>query len=367
MRIGILTLPFNNNYGGYLQAYALMTVLKQMGHEVELINRRSNRISLSVQIRYFIKTLIKMVLGLEHGSLILDIEKEHNKRGELIMPFVEKNISPKTKSLFSTKELTDECKDRYDAIIVGSDQVWRPDYVPNIENFFLDFMKYHSVKRISYAASFGTNNPHYSDIEKQKCGDLISLFDAVSVREESGIEVIHKFGWKAKHKEVVLDPTMLIDIKEYQQFIGPINEKYVLSYILDMNEVKRDLINCISKALSHPIKIFSIKGKKLPSMETWLSSLCHANFIITDSFHGTVFAILFNRPFIVWANKERGIDRFTSLLKLFGLERRIVFDNRSIIKLVNENIDWESVNYKLEINKNKSRAFLLRYLDKNFI
>lgn len=367
MKIGVLTLPFNNNYGGYLQAYALMTVLKGMGHEVELIYRKQNRRYLSFRLKACIKNIIKFLLGRKPKLLLCDQEKELRIKGEYIMSFVDSRISPKTKPLYSTNELIKTCGGRYDAIIVGSDQVWRPDYVPNIENFFFDFVDNTQVLKLSYAASFGTDNPNYSDRERKKCGDLISQFDAVSVREESGIEVIYKFGWKAKHKEVVLDPTMIIDIIEYQQFIKPLNEKYVVSYILDMNEEKQEAINCISKALSHPIKNLSIKGQKLPSMETWLSSLCHANFIITDSFHGTVFAILFNRPFIVWANKERGIDRFTSLLKLFGLERRIVFDKCSITELMNENIDWESVNCKLEINKNKSKAFLSRFLNKKII
>lgn len=364
MKIGILTLPFNNNYGGYLQAYALMTVLKEMGHDVELIYRKHNRRPLSFRLKACIKNIIKFLLGRKPRLLLCNQEKELRIKGEYIMPFVDSRISPKTKSLYSTSELIKACRGKYDAIVVGSDQVWRPDYVPDIENFFLNFVDDAQTLKLSYAASFGTDNPNYSDIEKQKCGNLISLFDAVSVREESGIEVINKFDWSAKNKEVVLDPTMLVDIKKYQQFIKPVDEEYVVSYILDMNEDKQEMIESISKALSHPIKNLSIKGKKLPSMETWLSSLYHANFIITDSFHGTVFAILFNCPFIVWANKERGTDRFTSLLKQFGLERRIVFDKCCITELMNENIDWESVNYKLEINKNKSKAFLSRFLDK---
>lgn len=371
MRIGILTLPFNNNYGGYLQAYALMTVLKQMGHEVELINRRSNRISLSVQIRYFIKTLIKMVLGLEHGSLILDIEKEHNKRGKLIIPFVDKNIYPKTKSLFSTKDLTDECKDRYDAIIVGSDQVWRPDYVPNIENFFLDFMKHYSVKRISYAASFGVCHPKYSKGQIMQCGKLLSMFDDVSVREESGANVMKDFGWHTKKKlAVVLDPTMLLDKSYYETLI--INnrspEKYVFTYVLDESQEAQAIVNiavstlnCTEKCIIDTKK-WKYPDYRMPSIEEWLWGICNAEFVVTDSFHGTAFSIIFNKPFLVYENKGRGADRFHTLLCHFGLENRIVSDIADVDRIIRQSINWNHVNDRLKEEKEKSVGFISRAL-----
>ena len=364
MKIGILTLPFNNNYGGYLQAYALMTVLKGMGHEVELIYRRLNRHSLKRKLSHVVKTIIKIIIGREHDSIILNQEKEFRKKGAAIMPFVDTMLIPRTKKIYTTKELKYECGQSYDACIVGSDQIWRPEYVSDISNYFLDFVDEPQTIKLSYAASFGIDNPKYSEREKQICGDLISRFNAVSVREESGIDVIRRFGWNAKNEEVVLDPTMLLDIKEYKRFLEPIDKDYVMSYILDMNEEKRSMMEDISKALLLPMINLSIKDKRLPSMETWLSSLYYAKFIITDSFHGTVFAILFNRPFIVWANKKRGIDRFTTLLKTFGLENRMVFDNNGVMELIKEKVDWISVNQKLEINRKKSIAFLTNVLEK---
>lgn len=105
--------------------------------------------------------------------------------------------------------------------------------------FFLDFIDNPQILKFSYAASFGTSSPIYSDKEKRICGDLIKKFDAVSVRERSGVDVICNFGWSNGCEEVVLDPTMLLDLKSYEQFIIPSNEEdYAVAYILDMNEDK---------------------------------------------------------------------------------------------------------------------------------
>lgn len=141
MRIGILTLPFNNNYGGYLQAYALLTVLKQMGHDVELIYRRHNKRPLKYRLLYVFKTVVKCILRIPYGPLIPSLEYDHRHAGKMMLPFVDKNISPKTKPYFTTASMEKSCKGKYDVVIVGSDQIWRPIYVPNINDFFLEFIK----------------------------------------------------------------------------------------------------------------------------------------------------------------------------------------------------------------------------------
>lgn len=373
MRIGILTLPFNNNYGGYLQAYALMKVLKDMGHDVKIIYRRHNRRPLSYRIKYVIKTLIKIVLGKEHGSLLPNREKEHRKRGELLMPFVDKYICPKTKPLYSTTELIKECKGKFDAVIVGSDQVWRPDYVPNIENFYLDFVKNKNILKIAYAASFGSGNPCYTDSQKQECGKLLEQFNEVSVREESGIAIIHNFDWKPQTPpKTVLDPTMLLTITDYSSLL-PIQKnrnKYLLSYVLDKNtEVKRLIeVMCSKLEINDYCVIDTSKlmqpDYKIPSVETWLGAIMNAEYVITDSFHGTVFSIIFNKPFIVFENKGRGSDRFITLLKYFGLENRLVSHACDLNKLSSE-IDWIRVNHILSKERETSLNFLSEALHSN--
>ena len=371
MKIGILTLPFNNNYGGYLQAYALMSVLKDMGHDVELIYRRCNKRPMSYRIKHTIKTIIKIVLGMNHGPIIANIEKEHRAKGEMMMPFVDKYITPKTRPLLSTEELAHECKGKYDAIVVGSDQVWRPNYVPNIENFFLDFVEGEDIKKIAYAASFGNDNPGYTNSQKANCGILIEKFDKVSLREESGINVIRSFGWKTQHEaEVVLDPTMLLSKSYYETILTNIENKgsYLLSYVLDENLEARELIEHVCNTLGKKeysvidTKKWKRIGYKMPTIETWLDAFYNAEFVITDSFHGTVFSIIFNKPFIVYANKDRGIDRFTTLLKHVGLEDRIITPSSSVKEILAKRVNWDSVNEKIRKKKESSINFLVDIL-----
>lgn len=363
MKIGLLTLPFNNNYGGYLQAYALMTILKQMGHEVELIYRRHNKRPLKYRLLYPFKTVVKCILKIPHGPLFSSREYDHRQAGKMMMPFVDKNISPKTKPYFTTVCMEKSCKGKYDVVIVGSDQVWRPMYVPNINDFFLEFIKDKNVRKIAYAASFGTATPEYTDLQKKVCGKLISEFQAISVREKSALKVIENFGWQVNSMpQLVLDPTFLLPSKEYLKHIKLKRCDQIFCYVLDRTERTRELILYVEKLLKLPcyeiLKDVNEKTFLKPSIEIWLSNIYNARFILTDSFHGMVFSIIFNKPFAVYVNKDRGADRFVSLLSLIGLEDRMINDLSDVDKIINNSIKWDSVNEKLENLRNNSIQFL---------
>lgn len=185
MKVGILTVPFNNNYGGYLQAFALMNVLKQMGHEPTLIMRRQNK------RRMFFKAVIKyFIMGIYHSfknkklcPLIYKTERDFEYLGSNMHQFVDKRMQPLSPFLYTSEDLQKYCEGKFGAYIVGSDQIWRAIYVPDIANYFLDFTLGWNVKRIAYAASFGTQNPEYTQEEKEICCKLIPQFDAISLRE----------------------------------------------------------------------------------------------------------------------------------------------------------------------------------------
>jgi len=364
MKIGILTLPFNNNYGGYLQAYALMTVLKQNGQEVELIYRKHNKRPLKWRVKYIIKNTINILLGREHGSLIPNQEKELRKKGQLMMLFVDKYIIPRTKPLYSSEALKQHAAKRYDAIIVGSDQVWRPDYVPDVENFFLTFLS-DDTKRIAYAASFGTDKPVYSSREKEQCGQGFEWFHLVTIREKSAIQVINDFGWKSRKSPIqVLDPTMLLSKKHYESLIDKetlIMKGKMLCYVLDSSENTQKLIENVSMETGlEPINFldkdhWKKTGYVLPSIESWLAAFRDAEFVVTDSFHGTVFSIIFNKPFVAYANAERGADRFDSLLSQFYLTDCLYSEGKSYQHI---DINWKIVNDILEKRRNESSALL---------
>lgn len=329
MKIGILTLPLHTNYGGILQAYALQTVLERMGHEVEVID--TPNIKSSPSLWTIGKRIIKKLLG---RKVSLFLEKKYNKEFPIISQytqlFVDKYIHRK---VVNTPEELQE--DDFDAIVVGSDQIWRPKYYGKIENAYLKFAKDWNIKRIAYAASFGTDEWEYTPHQTARCGELLRMFDAVSVREASGVGLCKEyFGVEAKH---VLDPTMLLNKEDYIKLIEtagtPKSKGTLLNYILDDTPEKRALIEQIAKDKGLvPFRVNSrvedhnapLEERIQPPVEQWLRGFYDAEFVVTDSFHACVFSILFNKPFVVVGNKERGMARFISLLKMFGLENRLI-------------------------------------------
>lgn len=371
MKIGILTVPFNNNYGGYLQSYALMTVLKKMGHKPTLIMRRHNPRNYNIVffIKYFIKGIVMSVIKGKRFPCKFSVEGSYYTQGKNMQTFVNKYIQPQTKFVYSDEELIKECEGKFDVYIVGSDQVWRAVYVPNIVgNMFLDFTEGWEVKRLAYAASFGTDNPEYTDEEKEICGKLITNFDAVSVREHSGLQVFENFRWNANNLDVVLDPTLLLTKEDYNKFLPIENQvvkNKVFCYVLDRDDDSNAVIQAICQNLHKSLyEITDIQNGSfvLPSIETWLSAIRDSDFVITDSFHGTVFSIIYNKPFAVYVNKSRGAARFLSLLEQLGLENRVIENRDALTAVLDEEINWPIVNRKLEGLKCSSNKFIERNL-----
>lgn len=364
MKIGILTVPFNNNYGGYLQAYALMTVLKKLGHEPTLIMRRPNKIKHPF-LNFTIKNMIKTVLTGKRYSLKYEAEKYFLDRGQKMITFLDTYIQPQTKYLYSKKELRAECKNRFDAYIVGSDQVWRAIYVPDIKNYFLDFTKGWNVLRIAYAASFGKYRPEYTLKQQEICGELISRFDAISVREDGGIDTIHNFNWNVKNETVTLDPTMLLLADDYKRLLPTtpsLSFGKIFCYVLDAGDVKESLIGKVCSLLNKERFDVLKSDGILVSVEDWLCGIRDADYIVTDSFHGTVFSIIFNKPFFVYVNKNRGAERFKSLLENFNLGYRMVENIEQVQSACSKVIDWRKINKKINAKRNASLSFLQKAL-----
>lgn len=366
MKIGILTVPFNNNYGGYLQAFALMTVLKRMGHEPTLIMRRHNKRNLTRKtvIKYFIKGVLHSFANAKLCPLFYNVERDYKYIGSNMHRFVDKCIQPQTPFLYSTAELERYCKGRFDAYIVGSDQVWRSIYVPDIGNYFLDFTTGWNVRRIAYAASFGTLTPEYTSQDIVSCRSLVQQFDAISLRENSGRRVFDLFKWSYDNLHVVLDPTLLLTSDDYLKTLGGNNKlepKGIFYYVLDKDKNITDLLETISRKQQLPVYgISNIQKeyKTLVSIEEWLSNIINSHFVVTDSFHGMVFSIIFQKPFIVVVNRNRGLDRFQSLLDILGLEKRMYSNAENLDEVLQNEINWASVKSKLDNLREKSYAFL---------
>lgn len=345
MRIGILTLPLHTNYGGILQAYALQTVLERMGHEVVIIDEPIRQ--QETTCKQIIKRIIKKIIG--RPTTIL-WEKYFYDSYPIISINIRRFIDSYLKCIVvdSPSELKEQ---DFDAIIVGSDQIWRPKYYFHIENAYLRFAKdWKSLKRIAYAPSFGTDEWEYTDEQTNAFSLLLKRFDAVSVREESGINLCKEH--LGVVPQLVLDPTLLLSKDDYCKLIDRANPKShkgkLLNYVLDNSDSISRLINYVSSERN--IQPFSVNGKPFtegtkaeecvkPSIESWLRGFRDADFVITDSFHACVFSIIFNKPFCVVGNKARGMARFYSLLKIFHQEFRLI-----------ENIEQYENNVKLIMN-----------------
>lgn len=365
MKIGILTLPLHFNYGGILQAYALQTILERMGHEVEIIDYPfgSPKNSWIRWIRIWLRRLLRVLSG---KKIYIFYEWKEKSLLPVMCQYTRKFINVYIKKSEYYSELVSIPENKYDAIVVGSDQIWRRCFSKDIKTAFLYFTRNWKIKRISYAASFGTDEWEYNDIETKECKEAVSLFDAVSVRERSAIGICKKYlNIKA---EQVLDPTMLLTKEDYIALIEksnvPKSQGTLFCYILDTTPEKNTVIADIAKCRNLvPFKVNAIEGNhRCPieqriakPVEQWLRGFMDAEMIVTDSFHACVFSIIFNKPFIVIANRDRGLARFQSLLDVFGLADRI----NSVKAYIP--IDYDKVNLLLQ----KERTRSLKYLENN--
>ena len=373
MRIAIITLPLHGNYGGILQNYALQTVLKRMGHTVEtIVFPRELKLPMwRKPLAYGKRSIDKFVLHRRKTPVFY--EQWYNRTLPALIcdmqSFVATHILTRKVNCFS-----DIKEGEYDAFVVGSDQIWRPAYSYRpIMNAYLGFAKdWKNIKRVAYAASFGTDRWEYSNLQTRQCAALAALFDGISVREEAAVRLCREhLHCEAVH---VLDPTMLLAAEDYVALLkdkkleAPRGE--LLTYVLDETPEKARIIEKVANHYQYAIYRANsrfedwtapLTERKQPPVEQWLKDFQDAKFVITDSFHATVFSILFEKPFIVIGNKERGLSRIYSLLKMLGLEGHMV---HSLAELdLEQDYDWNvaQVNKVLETRRRESMEFLRKF------
>ena len=374
MKTAVITLPLHTNYGGILQAYALKFVLEGMGHEAVVVDRK-DKMPLPVWYKapfvYASRALKKM---LKPGAGV-EVLRELNYRKTLPLRavntqrFINQYIAPLVVSSYK-----DIRQGEYDAFVVGSDQVWRPRYFVNIEDAFLAFAKDWKVKRVAYAASFGTEELEYKYEELQACSGLLEMFDAVSVREDAGVRICEEwFGYEGA--EHVLDPVMLLNAEVYRTLAQksethPCTGK-VMTYILDPSREKDCVVDFVARITGKAVEKFFVDDSSrplaervAPPVEQWLASFCDADFVVTDSFHGCVLSVLLHKPFVAVGNSLRGMSRMSSLLTMFGLDGRLVqgIDPEDDGEYWLAEPDWMAVDAVLDDQREKSMRFLQNVL-----
>ncbi len=359
MRIGIVTQPLEMNYGGILQNWALQQVLKRLGHDPITIDAYE-RYSTPHYLFNCLRTLLSKLFGKKSG---FPKRYRGSLRKATTGEFVEQNIA-KTHVMWDYKRSVVK---RYhlDAIVVGSDQVWRDKYNGNhLEDMYLKFVEGLPLKRVAYAASFGTDEWEYTQEQTRACARLAQQMDAISVRESSGVALCREYlGVDAC---CVLDPTLLLNASDYESLLNDKQEShgdYLAVYCLDITPDKKAFFEQLALRRGLEARYFSAGRFADVTVTEWLNLFRNASMVLTDSFHGTVFSILFGKEFYTMSNPQRGNTRIEGLLGQLGLEGRLVSD-ADLKEPVNNVIDWKEVYSSLDHYRNKSIEFLASSLDK---
>ena len=364
-KIGILTFHTAMNYGAILQTYALYKTIASMGHMPLIINRQATTIfsgKWKAILRYLLLKILPLNLCSFHRRLLMA------KRFDI---FSKKNLPNKTLPFFSSRQLKRKKID-VDCIVVGSDQIWNYNLSESQSpgmglDMFVNFLP-ENIKRVSYAASFGTAKWNYDTDLTFKIKTLLCKFSAISVRENSGVDICKEiFNLKAKK---VLDPTLLLSQKHYDGLLQDSQldlTPYILFFKFNWDNGFCNLIETLPDKTSLPI--CSINSKKesgcyrsvySPTIAQWLTYIKNAHIVITDSFHALAFSIIYNKPFVVLNNgiPER-MDRQTDLLKSLGINDRCL-SYEDVLNNINSLMDlnYSEANNRLALKRKESIEFL---------
>ncbi|MGN0323994.1 MAG: polysaccharide pyruvyl transferase family protein [Oliverpabstia sp.] len=362
-RIGILTFHIAHNYGAMLQAYALPTAVKKMGFECEVIDYRFPYIDSWSRIERWNELVEKY--GIFWGGmrfmnrLIHGYYSKHNMH--IKFDAFERNIIQHSETIYRSKAELNNMP--YDVILFGSDQIWNSALTNGIaEEYIGGFECSPGTKKIAYAASCGKSD--FQEDSRTVYYDYLKDFYAIGVREESFCKTLISNGYDAKS---VLDPTLLLTSNDWQKIIPKETKahsnNYLLLYSFDEDEKIYDLTREYAKNHGFQIIVVAYKEKSVMhgmKVKTdcgpleFLSLFFHAKHVITTSFHGTVFSILFHKEFHCVPHPEYRA-RTDSLLNMFGLENHNV---NKLIEFHDIETNWDEVDIMLEYRRNQSISFL---------
>ncbi len=345
-KVGILTLHYGLNYGGVLQTYATKETLKQLGFEPIIIDR------------------IPEAFG-----------RNYPMRRRWVHPFTQRafylfrkhELQPISRPVFTSQELLDLLVEGFYGIVIGSDQVWRKAVFSVDGDYYMIHQQQLPIKKVAYAASTGVATWEYDEQETREIAAALKTFTGISVREEESVHIVREHcGVEVRS---ILDPTLLADPQIYE----PLRKKAKLSgtgklitYILDWTADKQRIIEQACTVTGLEVQHILPKEKKRkgilsrivnqdPCVYDWVNQIATADFVVTDSFHGTAFSLIFNKQFVTIGNAARGMARFTSLLNQFGIVERLTINTLPDIK---QDIDYCKVNDIMRTKREEGINFL---------
>lgn len=340
MKIGTITFHWANNYGAVLQAYALQQFLLKNGYETQVLDYKPGKLYFREVVRDAVQDRSKL---------------EKRKK---IRSFVKSNIRLSPKTAYRSAVIAKGS--RYDAVICGSDQIWNEWQLFHAEKkpclaYYLGTLP-DSVKKISYAASFGTNA--LKEKTKALIQPVLAGFRGVSVRENTAVQMLQEIGVPAVR---TCDPTLLLNAEDYRTLLcDDAKPQKVFSFILHKNQT---WANEIAKTVKQHFND-GADAEQILSVPEWLAAIDSCQMVVTNSFHATVFSILFHKNFVVLpvAGKDMN-DRIVTLLETVGLSKHFCADDDAVEACIHDQIDWQSVDAHIDQIRQESAKWLINCIE----
>lgn len=372
--------PGHNNYGTSLQGYAMLKKIQQLGYSCEVI-QYDKRLSIGQKLHFVINAIrsgeAKELYGRFTRKQVLKKFPKYAEgiklRTDAVDRYKEKKLIPLFRKYVGYDALHEGSKN-YSAVVVGSDQVWTPMSLPN--KFFNLLFVDDSVPKVAYASSFGVSQ--IPQFQKKATGAYLDRFYKIGVREQRGKEIVEELSHQ--HATVVADPTLLLSKEEWEEEISNArpNEKepYIFCYFLGTNQDARKAVNELKKKTG--LKIITIRhmDEYVPEDESFgdeapyfvdpndfVKYISQASYVCTDSFHCTVFSIIFHRQFMTFyrfasTSKTGRNSRIDSLFNVLGIDKEHLYKNGDAFSHIKESINWQEVDKKLSLLRKESIDFL---------
>lgn len=368
MKIDIITLHRVRNYGSSLQTLATQQIFEELGCQAEIIDyypERYTSFGLLKRLKYKSDKLAKNPILLFGARVIISFS--YIKKKIVFDSFLKKYIKITPKTYRTEKELLEDIPVA-DAYCTGSDQVWNSYWNEGVDRpLYLSFVPENKF-RFSYAASIGNSELSQNEIKEIK--PMLALYKHITVRENTGINIMRSVGFEGIQQ--MIDPTLLFKGKQWQKYTSDKfkNKKYVVTYNLHHDKKIDDYAMKVAEA--NGLKVYNItynihdivrKGtiKWCPKIEEYLGLIRDAQYVITDSFHATVFSILFNKKFMV-IYPEQASSRIRSILELLNLQDRGCDDMPDVQQVMNE-IDFSNIDNILDIERERAISYLKEVID----
>lgn len=367
--IGIITYHHYYNYGTMLQALALQKKIEECGYQSEIIDYKTKRLT-SVKNTFFLrlKRVPIYILEFQKYNTLRKSRADLDEKNRAFERFYNQYLKVSNTAYDSVDELNSECP-VYDGYIVGSDQTWNPFVSGRPEAFYLPFVK-NDAKKGSYAPSLAVSS--LTEEQSRFIKERLSCFKWLSVREKTGAQLLESV--LGKNVTQVLDPTLLLDKEQWMQYGSHKfdEEKYIFVYLLGEKKEHRKIIDNLQKKLGlkvicMPVSYLELANKNYKHVyggpDDFISLIANAELVCTDSFHGTMFSINFEKQFYSFCKTDDNVvssenSRLKDALEMFGVEDRLITDTPSKIVEIN----YKEIIKKVNREKEKSLSYLQEML-----